>query len=210
MLQVVRSKANTEDANSNRYLSAIKILAKERMMDVTVNVVSNSEEYAEAVSRDVPTLVLEPCEFKGCYPIKVNAEKHQTARVIAEIIEHERCVPENPAVVILNRSDLIGKPLVKLLLDFDATPIVAHSKTVKEQLYELCYASDVIVLATGVEQSKLPLSSKIVIDVSNDCPVRARAGIRKYYSMRDVGRMTAKKMLDDVEEWWSFSNQPLI
>ena len=51
-------------------------------------------------------------------------------------------------VLIINRSDIIGRPLVNLLLDKDATVTVAHSKT-KEMQRKLTLA-DIIITATGV------------------------------------------------------------
>lgn len=50
-------------------------------------------------------------------------------------------------VLIMGRSDLVGKPLAKLLIDQDATVTLAHSKSIipKETLNNY----DIIVLATG-------------------------------------------------------------
>lgn len=50
-------------------------------------------------------------------------------------------------VVIINRSELVGKPLAKMMLDRNATVTVCHSKT--ERLKEKCCNADVIVSAVG-------------------------------------------------------------
>lgn len=51
-------------------------------------------------------------------------------------------------VVIVNRSNLIGKPLVKLLLDRNATVTVCHSKT--EDLEHKTKSADIVIVGVGV------------------------------------------------------------
>jgi methylenetetrahydrofolate dehydrogenase (NADP+)/methenyltetrahydrofolate cyclohydrolase len=50
-------------------------------------------------------------------------------------------------IVVINRSNLIGKPLYHLLLARDATVITCHSKT--KNLAEYCKRADVIITAVG-------------------------------------------------------------
>jgi len=52
-------------------------------------------------------------------------------------------------VLIINRSDLIGKPLTKLLESRNATVTLAHSKTKREELILAMRRSDIIITATG-------------------------------------------------------------
>ena len=51
--------------------------------------------------------------------------------------------------LVIGRSDIVGKPIAKLLLDRNYTVIQAHSKTQKEQLLRLFSIADVIVSAVG-------------------------------------------------------------
>jgi methylenetetrahydrofolate dehydrogenase (NADP+)/methenyltetrahydrofolate cyclohydrolase len=60
-------------------------------------------------------------------------------------------------VLIINRSDIIGKPLAALLLAYDCTVTIAHSKT--DTLDELISRADIIVSGTG--KSGLITSRKI-------------------------------------------------
>ncbi len=53
--------------------------------------------------------------------------------------------------VIINRSDLVGKPLAKLFLDRDATVVICHSKT--PELAKHSRAADVLVSAVGKRPS---------------------------------------------------------
>lgn len=69
-------------------------------------------------------------------------------------------------VVIINRSELVGRPLVNLLLDSDATVTVCHSKT-KDLLWHIKYA-DIVISAVGIPKFLSYLDVKegaIVVDV---------------------------------------------
>lgn len=52
-------------------------------------------------------------------------------------------------VVIINRSNLVGRPLAKLLLDNDYTVTVCHSQTAPNTLYNRLSGADIIVTAVG-------------------------------------------------------------
>lgn len=54
---------------------------------------------------------------------------------------------EGKHVVIINRSNLVGKPLAKLLIEHDATVTMCHSKT--KNLYAHTRVADVVVVAVG-------------------------------------------------------------
>ncbi|MDR3281579.1 MAG: bifunctional methylenetetrahydrofolate dehydrogenase/methenyltetrahydrofolate cyclohydrolase FolD [Endomicrobium sp.] len=54
---------------------------------------------------------------------------------------------EGKTVVVIGRSNLVGKPLSMLLLASDATVVVAHSRT--ENLREICKRADILVVAVG-------------------------------------------------------------
>jgi len=72
-------------------------------------------------------------------------------------------------VLMINRSNLIGKPLYHLLLEQNATVITCHSKT--KNLVELCRIADIIITAVG-DRTKFTLTQDmikegaIVIDVA--------------------------------------------
>jgi len=72
-------------------------------------------------------------------------------------------------VVIINRSNLIGKPLYHMLLEKNATVITCHSKT--KNLKEICQSADIVISAVG-DRSKFVLTPEmikkdaIVIDVA--------------------------------------------
>lgn len=54
---------------------------------------------------------------------------------------------KSKTALVIGRSDIVGKPMAKLLLERDCTVIQAHSKTTN--LQELVEISDLIIVATG-------------------------------------------------------------
>lgn len=66
-----------------------------------------------------------------------------------------RLLPEDlsgKTVTIVSRSDLIGKPLAKLLLDRNATVIICHSKTSLGKTMEFMRKADIVIVAIGKPQ----------------------------------------------------------
>ena len=88
---------------------------------------------------------------------------------IMEMFDYHKIILEGKNIVLINRSNLVGKPLYHLLLEKNATVITCHSKT--KNLTELCQSADVIITAVG-DRNKFILTPEmikkdvIVIDVA--------------------------------------------
>ncbi len=87
---------------------------------------------------------------------------------IIELFDHYNIDLQGKNVVIINRSNLVGKPLYHLLLERDATVTTCHSKT--KNLKEHCLNADIIVTAIGnrekfVLTQEMVKEGSIVIDV---------------------------------------------
>lgn len=69
--------------------------------------------------------------------------------------------------VILGRSNIVGKPIAKALLDKDITVCQCHSKTPTEVKYKLLHDSDLVISATGQPGSlwRICCPKAVVIDV---------------------------------------------
>lgn len=69
--------------------------------------------------------------------------------------------------VVLGRSDIVGKPMAKALLDRDMTVSVCHSKTNYGDKEYLLHNADLVICATGQPQSihREQCESAIVVDV---------------------------------------------
>ncbi|MDE1726651.1 MAG: bifunctional 5,10-methylenetetrahydrofolate dehydrogenase/5,10-methenyltetrahydrofolate cyclohydrolase [Thaumarchaeota archaeon] len=62
-------------------------------------------------------------------------------------------------VVIINRSNLVGKPLYHLMLEKNATVTTCHSKT--KNLKDLCLGADIVVTAVG-NRAKFTLTADMI------------------------------------------------
>ena len=88
---------------------------------------------------------------------------------IMEMFYYYKINLEGKNIVMINRSNLIGKPLYNLLLQNNATVITCHSKT--KNLKEYCQNADIVITAVG-DRAKFKLTSDmikqgaIVIDVA--------------------------------------------
>ena len=88
---------------------------------------------------------------------------------IMEMFDYHEISLEGKNIVLINRSNLVGKPLYHLLLEKNATVTTCHSKT--KNLTELCQSADIIITAVG-DRNKFTLTPEmikegvIIIDVA--------------------------------------------
>jgi methylenetetrahydrofolate dehydrogenase (NADP+)/methenyltetrahydrofolate cyclohydrolase len=90
---------------------------------------------------------------------------------VMEIFDYYKIVLEGKDVVIINRSNLVGKPLVFMLLERNATVTVCHSKT--KDLAARLKQADVIITAVGNRQrftltADMVKQGAVVIDVATN------------------------------------------
>lgn len=89
-----------------------------------------------------------------------------TAKAVMRLLEVPKVDLCGLHMVIVGRSNLVGKPLALMALQKDMTVTVAHSKT--KSLAEITSQADVLVSATGVPyiiKSEMVKKDAIVIDV---------------------------------------------
>jgi methylenetetrahydrofolate dehydrogenase (NADP+)/methenyltetrahydrofolate cyclohydrolase len=67
---------------------------------------------------------------------------------VIELLDHAGTNLEGTEAVIVGRSNLVGRPLISLLLGRNATVTAAHSRT--RDLPAVCQRADVLVAAVGV------------------------------------------------------------
>ena len=88
---------------------------------------------------------------------------------IMEMFDYHGIDLDGKNVVLINRSNLVGKPLYHLLLEKNATVMACHSRT--KNLTEICKSADIIITAVG-DRVKFTLTPEmikegaIVIDVA--------------------------------------------
>ena len=72
-----------------------------------------------------------------------------TPKGIMTILEHQGVNLEGKNVVIVGRSNIVGKPLANLMINAGATVTVCNSKTNKDYLSYLFFNADIFVSAIG-------------------------------------------------------------
>lgn len=89
-----------------------------------------------------------------------------TANSILTLIESLNITIESKEVVVLGRSNIVGKPVAQLLLNKNATVTICHSKTAN--LKDVCKKADILIVAIGRPKfitSQYIKDGAIVIDV---------------------------------------------
>ena len=105
----------------------------------------------------------------GLLAIGKSILKPCTPSGIMEMFYYYKIELEGKNVVLINRSNLVGKPLYHLLLQNNATVTTCHSKT--KNLKEICQTADIVITGVG-DRTKFTLTSdmikkdSIVIDVA--------------------------------------------
>jgi methylenetetrahydrofolate dehydrogenase (NADP+) / methenyltetrahydrofolate cyclohydrolase len=138
-------------------------------------------------------------DVDGLHPINVGkmliGEKDTflpcTPHGIKVMLEHSNIDVTGKHVVIMGRSNLVGKPLAAILMQnvpgANATVTVAHSRSSK--LKEICLSADIIVAAIGHPQfvtADMVREGAVVIDV----------GINK---IDDASQKTGYRIVGDVD-----------
>lgn len=89
-----------------------------------------------------------------------------TPQGVIKIFEHYKIPLEGQNIVILGRSNIVGKPLAVMLMNRDATVTVCHSKT--RNLAEHTRAADILIVAIGKAnfiRADMVKEGAVVIDV---------------------------------------------
>jgi methylenetetrahydrofolate dehydrogenase (NADP+)/methenyltetrahydrofolate cyclohydrolase len=89
----------------------------------------------------------------------IAALKPCTPSGIMELLDYYKIDVSRMDVVIVNRSNLVGKPLLTLMLERDATVTICHSKS--KDLNEKLRSADLVVTAVGNRQ-RFTLSANMV------------------------------------------------
>lgn len=118
----------------------------------------NEENIKLAVSpiKDVdgfhPLSSLEPCTPKG----------------IIDYLKSESVKFEDQNAVVIGRSNIVGKPMAKMLTNLNCNTVILHSRTSKENMDNYLRNADIIVIAIGKKwflNEQEFKSSAVIIDV---------------------------------------------
>ncbi|MCM1053655.1 MAG: bifunctional 5,10-methylenetetrahydrofolate dehydrogenase/5,10-methenyltetrahydrofolate cyclohydrolase [Ruminococcus sp.] len=113
---------------------------------------------------------------------------------IIKLLEHENVEIKGKRVVIVGRSNIVGRPLALALLNRDATVTIAHSKT--KDLKSVTNEADILIVAIGSPcfiTGEYIKEGAVVIDVgTNQVEVATEEGLKKK-TIGDVDFESASK-----------------
>lgn len=88
---------------------------------------------------NVGKIMIGDYDFLPCTPAGVMA-----------LLDYYNVDLQGKRVLIIGRSNIVGKPMMHLMLERNATVMIAHSKTRTTDLWRMFAIADVVVSATGV------------------------------------------------------------
>lgn len=181
------------------------------------------------ISRENLLYLNDPEYLYGMYPPHILPKTNLpcTPLGIMTLLNHYQYFMMNPQprVVILGRSDLVGKPLEKMLMDKDCTVTVCHSKTAFPDMMNYIDNADIIISTMGntniltynnlhyIENS---LSEKYLVDVGinrddkgnlrGDCDPTILSWFKGYTPVPGgVGPMTVAMLMCNVVKFYQAS-----
>lgn len=120
-----------------------------------INTISSKKDIDCLTYESVGKLYLGEEGFKPCTP-----------NSILTLLKSKNIELEGKEVVVLGRSNIVGKPVVQLLLNENATVTICHSRT--KNLKEVCKKADILVVAIGKPKfinSEYIKDGAVIIDV---------------------------------------------
>ena len=142
-----------------------------------------------------------------------------TAHAIVKILEEYNIKIQGKHVVIIGRSNIVGKPLAQCLLNKDATVTICHSKT--ENLKQITNTADILISAVGNPKfitADMIKENTVVIDVGINRVNDLICGDVDFENVKDkasyitpvpggVGPMTVAMLLKNVVIAASYLNK---
>lgn len=138
--------------------------------------------------------------------------KPATAKGIINYLEWRNFDFEGANAVVIGRSNIVGKPVAKLLLEKDCNVTICHSKTPHKNLMNYVYDADLIICAVGKEKflNCTFLNNTPVIDVGinfnsegklcGDCFGQNKGSTNVSPVPGGVGLLTRVALLENVVE----------
>ena len=91
-----------------------------------------------------------------------------TPEGIIRLLDHYNTPIESRNVVIVGRSDIVGRPLARMMLDRNANVTVLHSKTTDADRHTYLRNADIIISAVGSPMLVVPIDvspQTVIVDV---------------------------------------------
>ncbi|MEK6589183.1 MAG: bifunctional methylenetetrahydrofolate dehydrogenase/methenyltetrahydrofolate cyclohydrolase FolD [Nitrospinota bacterium] len=159
-----------------------KEITQERLLDLIITLNNNSDIHGILVQLPLPKhiqadIILESInpdkDVDGFHPVNVGKLVSNTASLIActplgviALLDKSGIPIEGKKVVIVGRSNIVGKPAALLFLHRNATVTICHSKT--KNLSDFTMRADILVAAIGKPaflKADMVKKEAVVIDV---------------------------------------------
>ena len=142
-----------DSLNSDESVHGILIqlpLPKQLDEFVTTSRISPLKDVDGLTPHNVGLLVMKKAILRACTPSG-----------IIELFDHYKIDLEGKNIVIINRSNLVGKPLYHLLLERNATVTMCHSKT--KNIQDVCRRADIVITGVG-NRDRFTLTPEMISD----------------------------------------------
>ncbi len=126
----------------------------------------DEEKIRNAISPAKDVDCMHPLNLEKIFEGDITGFSPATPKAAMEILLYNEIPLEGKNVVVVNRSMVVGKPLVMMLLEKNATVTICHSRT--KNLEEITRNADVVVTALGKPKfftEKFFTKDSVVIDV---------------------------------------------
>ncbi|MBU5438231.1 bifunctional 5,10-methylenetetrahydrofolate dehydrogenase/5,10-methenyltetrahydrofolate cyclohydrolase [Tissierella sp. MSJ-40] len=126
----------------------------------------DEEKIRSTISPEKDVDCMHPLNLENIFEGNMGGFAPCTPKAAMKILEYYNVPLEGKNVVVINRSMVVGKPLVMMLLEKNATVTICHSRT--KNLYEITSKADVVITALGKAKyfdEKYFNENSVVIDV---------------------------------------------
>lgn len=120
----------------------------------------------DAISSDKDVDCMHPLNLEKIFEGDMTGFQPCTPKAAMEVLIYNKVPLEGANVVVVNRSMVVGKPLVMMLLEKNATVTICHSRT--KDLHEITKRADVVITALGrakMFDEKYFNENSVIIDV---------------------------------------------
>lgn len=170
--------------NNNVLVDGILVqlpLPKHIDSNLVINAIKPSKDVDGFHPQNVAALYLKQ---KGILPC--------TPRGIIQVLDSQKIEIQGKRAVVVGRSNIVGLPVAKMLLDRNATVVIAHSKTYN--LAEVCKEADILIAAVGKARM-------ITADMVKDGAVVIDVGVNRDET---TGKLCGDVDFDNVKEKASY------
>jgi len=170
--------------NNNVLVDGILVqlpLPKHIDSNLVINAIKPSKDVDGFHPQNVAALYLKQ---KGILPC--------TPRGIIQVLDSQKIEIQGKKAVVVGRSNIVGLPVAKMLLDRNATVVIAHSKTYN--LAEVCKEADILIAAVGKARM-------ITADMVKDGAVVIDVGVNRDET---TGKLCGDVDFDNVKEKASY------